>query len=104
VATGSHPAVAQRFVQTVPFPLVSAVPGGQVHVNPPPLFAQIAAGAQLSDPSEHSSMSVQVTPLPRYPGAQSHRKVPSVFVQTAWASHGLFTHSFTSAQVMPLPL
>jgi hypothetical protein len=65
VATGSHPAVAQRFVHSVPSPWVSAVVGGHVHVNPPPLLAQTATGSQLSDPSEHSSMSVQVIPLPR---------------------------------------
>ncbi len=65
VATASHPAVAHRLVQSVPLPCVSAVPGGQVQVNPPPLLAQIAAGSQLSLPSAHSSMSVHVVPLPR---------------------------------------
>jgi hypothetical protein len=65
VATGSQPAVTHRLVQTVPLPFVSDVPGGHVHVKPPPLFAHTAVGAQLSVPSEHSSMSEQVVPLPR---------------------------------------
>ena len=76
-----------------------------MQVNEGVVFEQLAFALQLlPPPGAHSSMSVQVKPLPRYPGAQAHPKEPGVFEQTAWASHGLFTHSFTSAQVTPLPL
>jgi hypothetical protein len=48
---------------------------------------------------------VQVTPLPVKPALHAHVKEPVVFVHVAFALQ-LFVpvHSFTSAQVTPLPV
>jgi hypothetical protein len=78
----------------------------QAQVNAPGVFVQTAFASQLSVPRVHSSASVQVTPLPVYPGLHPQVKLPGVFVHVAVAAHPpLFAaHSFTSVQVTPLPV
>jgi hypothetical protein len=39
-------------------------PSGQVQVNEPTLFVQVASGLQRDDPTAHSSTSEQVRPSP----------------------------------------
>ena len=90
--------MAQGSVQRVPLPFVSTVLGGHVHVKAPPVLLQIAWRSQLSLPSPHSLMSVQVAPLPRYPERQVQLNDPGVLEQFALGSHGALAHSLTSPQ------
>ena len=47
----------------------------------PAVFVQAARELQTCVPAVHSSMSVQLTPLPVYPGGQAHVNEPAVSVQ-----------------------
>jgi len=55
----------------------------QAHVKPPAVFVQVAAASQLSAFAVHSLRSVQIMPLPLYPGLQAQVKLPAVLVQVA---------------------
>jgi hypothetical protein len=74
------------------------------HVKEPGVFAQTPFALQFAPPVVHSLTSVHSVPVPVYPALHAQVNEPSRFVHVAFASHGLFAHSFTSVQVSPFPV
>ena len=71
----------------------------------PAVLVQVAFAEQLSVPSAHSSVSLQVTPLPLNPARHAQVKLPGVFAQVAFTSQLSVPsrHSSSSVQLTPSP-
>jgi hypothetical protein len=75
-----------------------------VHVKAPGVFVQVALASQLAVFFAHSSMSVQIFPLPVNPTLQAHFAPVGVSVQVAWGSHIAAPLAHRTTLLPPEPL